>query len=214
MSPSAGLTDHQVVQVAGAGFPPSDGIMIAECAGTVAAPPSDPTNCDGKTTDATANADIRGNFINAPGSNNGTSGYVIQAVGEDGLGVTCDSSHPCVLYVGVQLDDLSQPHTFVPIAWAAGTVAPTVPCPAPTRCGRAAVGSARAAAAAPISATGTVTSAARQPPVDPHANPPRVVLAGSLAATGSPQNALAIGALSVLLIVVATVVRRRLLQST
>jgi hypothetical protein len=228
ITPSTGLTNGKVVTVTGSGFPPSDAIVLTECAGTVADPPTDAISCDGNTTDASANADIRGNFVNAPGANNGSNGYTVRAVGMNGvLGITCDATHPCVLYVGVQLDDFSQPHTFVDLQWAASVTARTVPASStvptsggsssttvPSAGGSSTTAPSAGGSSSTVAPTTTSPAGGSSPPgvASPTAALPGATSGGQLAQTGMPGNPFLIFAIAVALIVGSTIVRRTALR--
>jgi hypothetical protein len=201
ITPATAVADHSKVTVRGSGFPPSDAIIIAECEGTLQSPPLDATSCDGGTADTTANADLQGNFLNSPTAANGTAGYTMRALAKNGvLGIDCDSSNPCVLYVGVQLDDFTQPHTLAAITWAPGTVGtasgqsssanPTTALSAPAVLAPA--GASQAAAALPASdTTGSLSSAA-----------------GTLPRTGLPGRSVLLGTAGIVAIALASFVRR------
>ena len=125
ITPGRGLVDRQVVTVKAAGLPPNTNIEVLECGGTVDAPPNDALSCDGYSEDATGYSDIRGNFIDTPGDRSGTYGYrvlILPSALEHGAIVSCDARHPCVLYVGVNINDFKQPHTFVPLDYASTAV--------------------------------------------------------------------------------------------
>jgi len=94
------------------------GIFILECAAPGGAIPTDPSQCDGKTvqgdtilagTDGSIDYTVSGT----------TSGFTIYALPDvTSLGESpgdqpqCDTSHECVLYVGENQNDFTQPHFF------------------------------------------------------------------------------------------------------
>lgn len=103
--------DGALLTVKGTNFPthandPS-GVEIIECSdpgGTAANLPTDPSNCDGTTVSATQiNTDASGGF---------TTQYDVTSLNSSDSNITCDSTHECVLWVGVDYNtDFSDPST-------------------------------------------------------------------------------------------------------
>ncbi len=115
------FSSGQVIEVkipANSTFTPGAGIKIIECAAPGGVAPTDPSSCDGKTvqgdtilagTDGSIDYTVSGT----------TSGYTIYALpdvvslGESpGDQPQCDTSHECVLYIGQDQTDFTQPHFF------------------------------------------------------------------------------------------------------
>lgn len=221
LTPADGLTNGQVVTVEGSGFPPSDQIIIIECGGTVANPPADATSCDGTTTDSNTSVDIRGHFTDAPSAASGTTGYTVKTIGKGAANAApCDAANPCVLFVGVDLNDFGRPHTFVPLNFAAtASASPAASTPA------AAVTTADPAvqpAATPtrptVAATPAAAGAGASTPASGAAlaaqsvRPASSALPSGLPATGPPRDALWLLAASMLTIGAGTLARRRALR--
>lgn len=125
MTPDNGLVDNTLTTVTASGLPPNSMVYLVECSGTVAAPPKDATSCDAFGEDINGSSDIRGNFRDAPGENNGTSGFhvrILPAPQEHGMVIRCDANNPCVLYVGANLEDFRAPHAFLALNFASSAV--------------------------------------------------------------------------------------------
>lgn len=123
-NPTTNLHDRQVISVQGSGFPANTEIQIEECSGTATSLPADNTSCEGVTLDSQAFTDVTGSFTNAPGDAAGDTGYTVYTIPNPAFQATtiqCDSANPCVLYVGVDQNNFSAPHVFVPITFAAAT---------------------------------------------------------------------------------------------
>ena len=121
VTPSRELTDQQVVSVSGSGFPPFTQVQMLECAGTMAKPPKDDRACQGLTLSAVV-TDVGGSFTNsATDPSHRSHGYRIFALPRRAFSPyppVCNATSPCLLYVGLQQNDFSQPHVFVPFAFA------------------------------------------------------------------------------------------------
>jgi len=215
VAPDSGLTDGQIVAIHVGGLPPEQTIQVEECAGTAAAPPPDNTACDGLTLDTQAGTDAHGDYVNAPGDGNGDTGFRVYTRPSRLLDapttITCDAGHPCVIYVGVDQNDFSKPHTFADVRFAPGVVAPAVSHPTadvtavappvgPTPTG-AAPGAAGNAAAVALSGPG--------PAADPT---PRTTGAPALAFTGASPLVPDLTGLGLAVVGIASLARRRVLQ--
>ncbi len=140
---------------------PGAGIFIVECAAPGGVVPTDPSQCDGKT--------IQGDTILAgtDGSvdytvSNTTSGYTVYALpNATSLGEpptqtpVCNLSNECVLYIGQNQNDFTQPHFWSQPFYVAPTTGDTGANPGD--------GSAPPAATTPDAGTSTVTAAAVPP---------------------------------------------------
>ncbi len=112
--PSTGYTDGQTINIsvpANTYFTPGAGIAILECTdpgGTIANLPSDSSNCDGET----QNADTL--TVNSDGSFSDT--YSISALPNQfenpNQAIKCNATSPCVLYIGQNQGDFTQPKVF------------------------------------------------------------------------------------------------------
>jgi len=112
--PSGPFTDGQSVTVSGTGFPVRSalptGLEILECAdtgGLSANLPTDATTgCDGST--------VNGSQINTDASGNFSASYAMVLLNSGNSTITCDATHFCVLWVGVDYNNafLSGPHGF------------------------------------------------------------------------------------------------------
>ncbi len=127
----------QVVEVkipANSTLSPGAGIFIVECAAPGGVAPSDPSDCDGLTVQPDtllAGADGSVDYT-VTGS---TSGFTMFALPDTNLGEgpsglpVCNTSNECVLYIGQNQNDFTQPHFFSqpfyvkPTAGDAGTPA-------------------------------------------------------------------------------------------
>ena len=113
------FSSGQVIEVkipANSTLSPGAGIFIEECSAPGGAIPSDPSQCDGLT--------VQGDTVlaGADGSvdytvSNTTSGYTIYALpdatslGEPSTQTpVCNTSNECVLYIGENQNDFTQPH--------------------------------------------------------------------------------------------------------
>jgi LPXTG-motif cell wall-anchored protein len=150
VAPASGLVDGQRVAIHAAGFHPFTNILVEECGGTMQALPTDNTACEGFTGDTTVSADASGNYANDPAAANNSKGFKALLLPRP-VGVrsplTCDPTHPCVLYIGEDHNDFTQPHAFAAIAF--GSATPAVPgpvaVPPPTGTGTGASGGTGAA---------------------------------------------------------------------
>jgi Neocarzinostatin family len=128
VTPASGVADGQVVTVSASGLPANRTIQVEECAGTIDSPPPDNTACDGVTLDSSTDSDDHGDYAN--------SGYVVYTRPSSLLSspatITCDASHPCVLYVGVDQNNFSSPHAFAALTFAANVTTSTTAPPAST----------------------------------------------------------------------------------
>lgn len=212
VTPASGLTDGQIVAVHAGGLPPEHTIQVEQCAGTVARPPTDNTACDGLTLDTQAGTDAHGNYVNAPGDSNGDTGVVVYTrpspLLKSPTTIVCDGAHPCVLYVGVDQNDFSQPHVFTDITFTPGVVAPgagTVLAPGagapavtvsqlatPSTTGAPAPAALPASAGVPVRGTGGGPTA--------------------LAFTGAPPFVPGLAALGLAAVAIASLARRRTLE--
>ena len=208
VSPSTNLADGQMVALHAGGLPAERTIQVEECAGTAQRPPPDNTSCDGLTLDTQAMTDREGNYDNAPGDARGNTGFRVYTRPSPLLKapttIACDAGHPCVLYIGVDQNDFSQPHVFADIQFSM-TVKVTTPPAAPPKAAPAAN---PAPVATPVVAAAVDAQAAGggAAPVSPA--PVRTSRGtGALPFTGSPQPV--VGAGGLLALVVGSTVRRR-----
>ena len=133
------FSSGQVIQIqipANSTLTPGAGINIVECAAPGGVAPTTPSACDGNT--------IQGDtiFAGTDGSVSYTNvapkhGYTVYALPDANLGESpggtpaCDLSHECVLYIGQNQNDFTQPHFFSqaffvqPVAGDTGTPAGT-----------------------------------------------------------------------------------------
>jgi hypothetical protein len=214
VSPSSGLIDGQHVAITGAGFPPNKGfIQVEECTGTASNPPADNTACEGDTLDVQAGTDVQGNYSNVPGDARGHTGYVVYALPSPLIDapttITCDATHPCVLYVGVDQNDFTQPHSFVGISFTT-TNHPSAP--ATTRPPMTTVAPAtQTTPTAPQTTTpfSPPTTALSQASSRPQATTAGAGTAVSLAQTGGPSTLPLVAAGGLLLLFVGAVLGRR-----
>jgi Neocarzinostatin family len=203
-TPASGLTDGQIVAVRAAGLPPEHTIQVEQCAGTAAVPPPDNTACDALTLDTQAGTDAQGNYVNGPGDGNGDTGFRVYTRPSPLLAspttITCDGTHPCVLYVGVDQNDFSKPHVFADIRFGPTVVAP----------GQAPVvvtpQAAPAATTTPIAATAVTTTSPTAAPASATAGAP------ALAFTGGPPLVPGLAALGLAAVAISSLARRRMLQ--
>jgi hypothetical protein len=96
-------------------FSPNTNINIVECAAPGGVVPTDPGNCDGNTINGPTlkpNADGSINFQTKTGTLYQLFALPDANLGETGGGVTCDLSHQCVLYIGNNQGDFTQPHVW------------------------------------------------------------------------------------------------------
>ena len=96
-------------------FSPNTNINIVECAAPGGVVPTDPGNCDGNTINGPTlkpNADGSINFQTKTGTLYQIFALPDVNLGETSGGVTCDLSHQCVLYIGNNQGDFTQPHVW------------------------------------------------------------------------------------------------------
>ncbi len=105
-----------VVVPANTVFSPSTGVNIVECSAPGLVLPSDPATCDGNTINGSTvfpNSDGSINFQTATGGL-----YTVYALpdsillGETPGGPACSTTVPCVLYIGDNQTDFTQPHVW------------------------------------------------------------------------------------------------------
>jgi hypothetical protein len=124
VTPNSGLHDQDAVHVQATGLPANTVIAVVECTSTA----TSSADCEGSTADVTTST-------NASGAYDNPSYTVLQL--PDSIfpttSITCDSTHPCSLYVGTDFNDFSAPHTLVPISFAApaSTTTTTIGTPVP-----------------------------------------------------------------------------------
>jgi len=133
--PAGPFTDGQVIAVSGSGFPPPHqiptGLQIYECTDTNGQAnnlPTDPDQCEGTTvSDSQINTDETGRF---------SARYPMAVVTlAGGQAIDCDSTHICVLWVGVDFNNafLSGPHAFsTPFEVQGASTTPSVAVPSAT----------------------------------------------------------------------------------
>ena len=130
MSPNTGLIDLQRTTIRGGGFPAHRQIQVLQCEGTLQSPPRDARACEGDTLDSAGYSDAQGRYVNEPKDPTGhTAGYEVYILPSATLSVVsirCGPANPCVLYIGVQFTDFSQPHTFISMSFR-GAVATASP---------------------------------------------------------------------------------------
>jgi len=172
------FSSGQVIEVkipANPTFVSGSGIFVVECAAPGGVVPTDPSECDGKT--------VQGDTILAgtDGSvdytvSNTTSGYTLYALPDlSSLGEpstqtpVCNLSNECVLYVGENQNDFTQPHFWSQPFYVAPTPGDTGANPGD--------GSAPPVATTPSAGTSTVTAAAVPPsPVADGSDPATVTV--------------------------------------
>jgi hypothetical protein len=123
-TPNSGLHNHDLVHIHATGLPALTGINVLECK-----------------SGATSSADCEGQTINTDGQTNGAGvldvDYNVWTLPDpalSGTSITCDDTHPCVLYVGTDQQDFSgAPKTLIPISFApaASTTTTTIGTPVP-----------------------------------------------------------------------------------
>jgi hypothetical protein len=115
---SSGQTINVVVPANGVFTSTTQNINILECAAPNGVPPTSPSSCDGNSINGptlTANSDGSIDFQANTGSL-----YTVYALpdiknlGETGSGVQCGNTaaNECILYIGVQQSDFTQPHVW------------------------------------------------------------------------------------------------------
>ena len=112
--PAGPYTDGQSITVSGTGFPVRTalptGLQIIECTDTGGLSTNLPTDaltgCDGST--------VNGSQINTDASGNFSAKYSLVLLNSGNSTITCDATHFCVLWVGVDFNNsfLSGPHGF------------------------------------------------------------------------------------------------------
>jgi len=230
MTPNQDLRSGETVVITGSGFQTGVALIITECQGTIAAPPLDASVCSGPVADTSTVVGMAGTFADDPSAHNGTAGYEVRATTQAPDVFPCDSAHPCVLYLGVQLDDFTQPHVFLPLNWApavVGTALSAIPPPPVAvpaegsgNLGTAAISAATVApaSAAPV-ATGSPAAALSPDPASPTASSAATVSPAAtltpaadgtaLANTGPGAGMALLAGLGVLAMVVGQWLRRR-----
>jgi hypothetical protein len=165
---------------------PGAGIKIVECAAPDNVVPTDPSQCDGATIQGdTVLAGADGSVDYTVGGT--TSGYTVYSLPNSGLGEPptgqpqCDLSHECVLYIGQDQNDFTQPHFWSQPFFVTPTANNTGASPGD--------GSAPPAPTAPDPTTSTVTAAAVPPSpvadgVDPDTITVRLLDASSVPVPG------------------------------
>jgi len=116
VTPHTNLTDGQSVAISASGFPADRTLQVEECAGTTANPPTDNTACDGITLDSSTGTDSQGNYDNPA-----YTVYLRPNSLPSPATISCDASHACVLFIGVDQNNLSQPHAFADLSFSAAT---------------------------------------------------------------------------------------------
>jgi hypothetical protein len=116
------FSSGQVISVlipANSVFTPEAGIFIEECAAPGGAAPTDPSQCDGETVQGDTILAGSDGSVDYTAVTNKTSGYTIYALpdlttlGESPSGVpVCNLTNECVLYIGQNQNDFTQPHFF------------------------------------------------------------------------------------------------------
>jgi hypothetical protein len=211
VTPASGLTDGQIVAVRAGGLPPEQTIQVEQCAGTVAHPPTDNTACDALTLDTQAGTDARGNYVNAAGDGNGDTGVIVYTRPSPLLNspttIVCDGAHPCVLYVGVDQNDFSQPHVFADISFSPGVVAPGAGSAPGAGAGAPTVTVTELAPA--VTAGAPAAASLRTTAVPGAGNGPGPAV---LAFTGGPPLVPALAALGLAAVAIASLARRRTLE--
>ncbi len=113
------FSSGQVISVvipANSTFTAGAGISIEECAAPGGVVPTQPSDCDGITHQGdtvTAGSDGSVDYTDTPPD----SGYTIYAIpdpsiGDTGTAPVCNLSNECVLYIGENQNDFTQPHFF------------------------------------------------------------------------------------------------------
>ena len=133
-------TDQQIVQVsapANTTFTAGQSLNILECAdpgGTVGNLPTSDSTCDGNTIDGDNIVVASGGSFNDQAGVAGNSGYQLYllpsaALSEGSSGQPkCDATDACVLYIGTNQNDFTQPHVFsAPFYMAASGPPPVTP---------------------------------------------------------------------------------------
>jgi hypothetical protein len=157
-APATGVTDGQVITVSASGLPANRTIQVEECAGTVADPPTDNGSCDGVTLDSSTETDDQGAYAN--------TGYTVYMRPSSLLSspatITCDSSHPCVLYVGVDQNNFSAAHAFAALTFSsAATTTTTSATTTTTGSGSSTTSSTTASSSTTTTAHGATTTTTR-----------------------------------------------------
>jgi len=225
VAPGAPFTDGETVTVSvgsNSVFSPNAKANILECAdpgGTAANLPIDDSTCDGNT--------IQGNtvLVHNDGSLSAPN-YTIYRLPSTVLGEqpnfqpVCNESNPCVLYVGQDQNDFTQPKMFsapFTVSGAAGSPSPTT-VPVTPAGGVLTPGATGGSGAVASPKTGGTSAGAASPGAAGHlggtaasgvpsAAPARVTESGTLAFTGAPALPWLL-ADGVLLVVAGLLVRR------
>lgn len=129
LTPDTSLVDGQHATIHASGFPPHTELQVVECAGSKDHLPKDSRECEGSTLDSSGYTDAAGRYLNAPGDPSGdTAGYGISVLPSKTfpvVSVHCGPADPCVLFVGEQVNDFTQPHVFLPFSFKGAKTATT-----------------------------------------------------------------------------------------
>lgn len=127
VTPNTGLTDPtngvpgEQVSVAATNFPADTVLTAEECSGTTSSPPTDNSSCNGTTETLSPLTDASG------ATTFNTRVFVLpdaSAAFHNSL-INCDANNPCVLYVGVDATDFTQPKAFVNLGFATAATTTT-----------------------------------------------------------------------------------------
>jgi hypothetical protein len=218
ISPAGPYHDGETVTVSVAASPlftPETKVNILECAdpgGTVANLPTDNVPCDGQTIQAGTL------YVGASGAVTERAYTLYQlpsaALGEQqGWNPVCDTTHPCVLFIGVAQDNFSLAHTFsAPFSIEAGTSSAnsgtvsttSTLAPAGSSPNTSTVATADTSSSAPPSTPGAASSGSESAAVTLGGS------SGTLAFTGVSFGLIWPAALGVVLILIGSAGRRRL----
>jgi hypothetical protein len=124
VTPNSGLHDLDTVHVQASGLPASTTIAVLECARGA----TSSAQCEGQTLDIQHQSNASGSYDN-PSYQVFVLPDAIFTTGN--VSITCDATHHCDLFVGVDQNDFNQPHTLVPIEFADAAPSPS-PTPTPT----------------------------------------------------------------------------------
>ena len=123
-TPDTNLHDQDTTHVHATGLPANTTIAVIECISGA----TSSSDCEGQTADVSTSSNGSGVF---------DLDYTVLQLPDSIFpvtSITCDSTHPCVLYVGTDFNDFSQPKTFIPISFAApvaSTTTTTIGTPVP-----------------------------------------------------------------------------------
>ena len=124
-SPNTGLADAQTITLSGAGFPAGlQQIQAEECQGSAAAPPTSNASCDAISLDSTHGTDASGAYSN--------TAFTVLQLGVPGTvipssNVVCNGVKPCVIYLGTNQNDFTQPHAWADISFGTQAALPESP---------------------------------------------------------------------------------------